>query len=82
MWSTVFADEDFNIRDAVYGVVKYCCRRGTIIQLENGQEAFASFGGVRPGTKVFCTVLKKATERFRVFVSIDSVLYDEEESAA
>ena len=38
------------------------------------KEAFASFGGLVPGTEVLCTVLKKATERWRVLVAIDSVL--------
>ena len=55
-------------------VVTGGCSRGLFLRLENGQEAFASFGGLVPGTEVLCTVLKKATERWRVLVAIDSVL--------
>jgi hypothetical protein len=74
MWSTEYQGEGFNVRDGVCGVVTGGCRSGVFLELENGQEAFASFGGLNPGTKVLCTVLKKANERWRVLVSIDSVL--------
>ncbi|MGN0362495.1 MAG: hypothetical protein ACI4ET_06610 [Bilifractor sp.] len=74
MWINEYQDDEFNIRDSVCGVVTGGCRSGLFVRLEDGQEAFASFGGLYPGTKVICTVLKKATEKWRVLVAIDSVL--------
>ncbi len=74
MWSNEYLDENFNIRDGVYGIVTGGCKSGVFLVLENGQEAFASFGGLNPGTEVMCTVMKKATDKRRVFVAIDSVM--------
>lgn len=74
MWSNEYEDNDFSIRDGVRAVVTGGCSKGMFLSLESGQEAFASFGGLVPGTEVLCTVLKKATERWRVLVAIDSVL--------
>ena len=74
MWSNEYPGKEFSVRDGVCGVVTGGCKRGVFLKLENGQEAFASFGGLRPGTKVLCTVLKKATDKWRVLVAIDSVL--------
>ena len=74
MWSRENIDSDYNIRDGVCGVVTGGCKSGLFLELENGQEAFASFGGLYPGDKVLCTVLKKATDKWRVLVAIDSVL--------
>lgn len=74
MWNYEYKDDDYNIRDGVHAVVIGGCNKGLFLRLENGQEAFASFGGLIPGTEVFCTVFKKSTERWRVLVSIDSVL--------
>ena len=44
-----------------------------VSSVEDGQEAFTRFGGLNPGTTVLCTVLKKATEKWKVLVSIDSI---------
>lgn len=74
MWSYEYDEDDYNVRDGVRAVVTGGCSKGLFLHLENGQEAFASFGGLVPGTEVICTVLKKATERWRVLVAIDSVL--------
>lgn len=74
MWSVEQVDEDFNIRDGVYGVVTGGCGKGIFLTLENGQEAFSHFGGLTPGSEVLCSVIKKANENWRVLVSIDSVL--------
>ena len=74
MWSYEYDEDDYNVRDGVRAVVTGGCSKGLFLRLENGQEAFASFGGLVPGTEVICTVLKKATERWRVLVAIDSVL--------
>ncbi len=77
MWSSEYFDEDFSVKDGVYGIITGGCKKGLFITLENGQEAFAEFGGYPYGTKVLCTVLKKATDKWRVFVSIDSVINEE-----
>lgn len=74
MWSYEYEDENYNVRDGVRAVVTGGCSKGVFLVLENGQEAFASFGGLTSGIEVLCTVLKKSTERWRVLVSIDAVL--------
>ena len=75
MYNYDFENENYNnIRDGLYGTVRDNCRTGVFLDLENGEPAFASFGFLKPGQRVFCTVLKKANERFRTFVSIDSIL--------
>lgn len=74
MWNYKCDDNECNIRDGVRAVVTGGCSKGLFLRLENGQEAFASFGSLVPGTEVLCTILKKATERWRVLVAIDSVL--------
>ncbi len=77
MWSWEYEDEDYNIRDGVRATVIGGCAKGLFLLLENGQEAFAYFGGLAPGTEVLCSVVGKATENLRVKVSIDSVLCGE-----
>lgn len=59
MWSWDY-EEGTNIRDGVRGTVTGGCSKGIFLALEDGQEAFAHFGGLNPGTTVLCTVLKKA----------------------
>ncbi|MCC2138898.1 hypothetical protein LKD27_04135 [Faecalibacterium sp. CLA-AA-H283] len=77
MWDS---NDNYDVRDGARGVVRDTCRKGLILALENGQEAFAFFSGLRPGTEVFCTVLKPSNENLRMLVSVDAVL--EEELAA
>ena len=62
------------IRDSVKGVVAGCSEKGVYLDLENGEGAFASFGTLPRGTEVFCTILKKPSDRFLTLVSIDSVM--------
>ena len=69
-------EEGINVRDSVCGVVTGGCRSGLFLRLEDGQEAYARFGGIYPGARVLCTVIKRATDRWRVLVSVDSVLED------
>ena len=47
------------------------------LKLENGKNAYAVFNRLPVGTSVYCTVLKKATERWFTLVAIDSVVYRE-----
>ena len=74
MWSIEQVEDNFDIRDVLYGVVIGGCGKGLFLTLENGQEAFSRFGGLAPGSEVLCSVIKKAGENGRALVSIDSVL--------
>lgn len=74
MWSSEYLDENFNVRDNVFAVVTGMGRSGIHLRLENGQRAFAYFGGIYPGAEVLCTVKHKAEGFKDVLVSIDSVL--------
>ena len=69
MWTWEYEEDGTNIRDGIRGTVIGGCSKGIFLSLEDGQEAFAHFGGLNPGT----TVLKKATEKWKVLVSIDSI---------
>lgn len=82
MWKNKYFDDDFCVRDGVLGVVTGRCKTGVFLLLENGQEAFASFGWLNPGTEVLCTVFKKATERWRVLVVVDAVVKEAASMAA
>ena len=68
---------ELNIRDSVMATVSCSTSKGVYVELENGQSAYAVFDRLPVGTGVYCTVLKKATERWLTLVSIDSVRYDE-----
>ena len=68
-----YEEEGINIRDGVRGTVIGGCSKGIFLSLEDGQEAFAHFGGLNPGTIVLCTVLKKATEKWKVLVSLSLI---------
>lgn len=46
-------DDNFDVRDVVYGVVTGGCGKGLFLTLENGKEAFAKFGGLHPAAKCF-----------------------------
>ena len=67
-------DDTLDIRDVVYGVVIGNCSKGVFLELENGQKAFSYFCGLPCGSKVLCSVIKRATANWRVLVSIDSVI--------
>ncbi len=73
---------DYEIRDVVMGTVTGGCSSGLFLELENGESAFAHFGALSTGTKVLCSVLKKANEKFLLLASIDSVIRVEDERAA
>jgi len=73
MWKWDYEENGTNIRDGIRGTVIGSCRKGLFLALEDGQKAFAHFGGLNPGTTVLCTVLKKVTERWNVLVSIDFI---------
>lgn len=66
--------DEIEIRDGCYGEVNGACGAGVFLTLENGESAFAHFSRLPLGTKVLCTVLKKANQDWKTLVSIDSVL--------
>lgn len=72
-----YVDNKLRIRDEVYGVVTSICRKGIFLELENGQSAFAYFGGLEVGDTVLCSLLRKATDTRKMLVAIDSVLKED-----
>lgn len=67
--------EKYEAMDGCYGEVIGRCQKGAYIRLDNGEEAFAyRFAGLRPGTKVLCTVLKQARGTLRTLVDVESVV--------
>jgi hypothetical protein len=74
MWNAV--ESGYDIRDSVRGVVTGCSAKGVYLDLDNGQGAFATFGSLPCGSEVFCTVLKKPTDRWLTLVAIDAVVDD------
>jgi len=64
----------YEVMDGCYGEVTDRCKKGAFIKLDNGEEAFAyKFAGLRPGTKVLCTVLRQASGTLRTLVDVESV---------
>ena len=63
----------YQIGDSMRAVVIGNCSKGVYLDMEDGQEAFAVFNPLPRGTRVFCTILKKPTERFRTLVAVDAV---------
>lgn len=60
--------------DCCYGTIIDKCSKGVFLLLDNDEKAYAKdFTSHKSGTKVLCTVLKSATDKFRTLVSIDSV---------
>lgn len=63
--------------DCCYGIITDKCSKGVFLLLDNDETAHAKdFTSHRSGTKVLCTILKTATDKFRTLVSIDSVTTD------
>jgi len=73
----------YELKDVAIGTVSGGCNSGLFLKLENGEEAFAKFGRLPPGTKVLCSILKKADERkrFLMLASVDSIIYRDERVA-
>ncbi|MDO4178162.1 MAG: hypothetical protein Q4D21_03135 [Phascolarctobacterium sp.] len=67
--------EQYEVFDGCYGTVIGTNRYGAYLELPNGSRAFAyKFASLKYGSRVLCTVLKKAKEEKDILVSIDSVL--------
>ena len=67
-------ETNYNVRDSLMGIVTASTTKGIFLDLENGYSAFAHFDKLPIGSSVYCTILKKATERWLTLVSIDSVI--------
>lgn len=68
--------QGYDVLEGCYGIIENCCRKGAFLALDNGEPAFAySFGNLRPGTEVLCTVRRLASGDRRMLVTIDSVCY-------
>ena len=53
MWSYECEDDNHNVQDGVHAMVTGNYNKGLFLVLENGQEVFASFGGLSPSTRCF-----------------------------
>lgn len=76
-----YEDNEINYKDCVYGTVIGCCKNGIYIRLENGDAAYAPFGYLQKGTRVLCTLFRKAEKNKNAYVCIDTVFYDSELAA-
>lgn len=92
MWDFGYNEEAMvNLRDSVPGIVKGQSRLGLYIDLniendfDDRKELVPAFGywtGRLPvGTKVMCSIRKRAREGKDILVSVDSIVYEEEMAA-
>ena len=65
---------EYDIFDVLPATVIDSCNKGIFLRLEGGDEAFAYFGRLPIGTKLLCSVRKKATANLRALVSVDTVI--------
>lgn len=81
MYSYMYEEVDMSVLDTVRGMVVGIQDNGLKILLENGETAFAFFGGLKYGTKVLCQIRKKAAHGKQTRVAIDSVDWDGDQIA-
>ena len=92
MWDFGYNEEAMvNLRDSVPGIVKGQSRLGLYIDLniendfDDRKELVPAFGywtGRLPvGTKVMCSIRKRAREGKDILVSVDSIVYEDEMAA-
>lgn len=61
--------------DCCFAKVTDRCSKGSYLELDNGETAFAyAFANLPRGAKVLCTVIRQAFEGRKALVSIDSVI--------
>ena len=67
-------EESYEVYDSCYATVIGRSTHGAYLELDNGEPAFAyRFSALRNGTKVLCSILKKARGDRSALVGIDSV---------
>lgn len=66
-------DNELHAHDCVYGKLIDFNKDGIYVRLENGETAFAYFSRLEYGTRVLCSVLRKARGMAYMNVSIDAV---------
>ena len=60
--------------DCCYATVTSRDRRGSYLELDNGQRAFArGVGNLQNGTKILCTITRPAVEGKRAIARLDSI---------
>lgn len=63
--------------DSCYATIKEKCYKGVILLLDNNELAFASnFTTQKVGTKVLCSILKEASEKYRALALIESTDFE------
>lgn len=62
--------------DCLYGTVSSSCRKGIFIITDDGDSVFSYYGWLKEGTRVLCTVQRKAKESLLARVSVDAVMED------
>ena len=64
----------YDLFDMCYGKITARCKQGAYLELDNGETAFAyKISNVPLGSKVLCSILRKAQEDRKMLVSVDSV---------
>lgn len=71
-----YEENEINYKDSVFGTVIGGCKNGILICLENDAVAYAPFGYLQKGTRVLCTLYKKAQKNKNAYVCVDTVFYD------
>lgn len=63
--------------DSCYATITSKCSKGVILLLDNDEVAFASnFTGQKIGSKVLCSILKEATDKYRALALIESTNFE------
>lgn len=65
--------------DCCYAIITSRDRKGSYLELDNGQRAFAyGVGNLRNGAKILCTIIRSAAAGKRAVARLDSTcaLYD------
>lgn len=63
--------------DSCYATVIDKCSKGVILLLDNNEVAYASnFISQKIGSKVLCSILKEATDKYRALALIESTDFE------
>lgn len=71
--------KEYEKGDCCYATITSRNSKGTYLELDNGQSAFAyNAANLRNGVKILCTIVKPATMEKYILVRMDSIcdLYD------
>ena len=66
--------DEYTKGDCCYAVITSRNSKGSYLELDNGQEAFAyGIGNLRTGTKILCTITRPALGGKRACARLDSI---------